>query len=155
VNIDSKQAAEWTAKATGRFDSALLHIHDKHLLQTIHEGVRVAFEGSPLVTEAITQHQQLVLLGEPGSGKSTALRYLALTLAQAGLDESVDLAAQLEGWDTLGEQGRLLPLFLPLLPFAKRFINPADHPCNSSFVSDWRVCVFFQKVFPSASPSFR
>ena len=86
VNIDSKQAAEWTAKATGRFDSALLHIHDKHLLQTIHEGVRVAFEGSPLVTEAITQHQQLVLLGEPGSGKVRRMtaRVIARNAPQVG-----------------------------------------------------------------------
>jgi formylglycine-generating enzyme required for sulfatase activity len=91
----------------------------------------IVFYGPQIITEAIMQHQHLVLLGEPGSGKSTGLRYLTLTLAQAGLDESVDLAAQLEGWDTLGEQGRLLPLFLPLLPFAKRFVNPADHPCNA------------------------
>jgi ABC-type phosphate/phosphonate transport system ATPase subunit len=54
----------------------------------------ISFLGPQLVTEAITQHQHLVLLGEPGSGKSTALRYLALTLAQAGLDESVNQGGQ-------------------------------------------------------------
>jgi formylglycine-generating enzyme required for sulfatase activity len=101
------------------------------LEQFAKESTMLEFFGPQLVTEAITQHQHLVLLGEPGSGKSTALRYLALTLAQAGLDETVDLAAQLEGWDTLGEQGRLLPLFLPLLPFAKRFVNTADRHCNA------------------------
>jgi formylglycine-generating enzyme required for sulfatase activity/energy-coupling factor transporter ATP-binding protein EcfA2 len=101
------------------------------LKQLAQESERLSFLGPQLVTEAITQQQHLVLLGEPGSGKSTALRYLALTLAQAGLDESVDLTAQLEGWDALGEQGRLLPLFLPLLPFAKRVVQQADHPCNA------------------------
>lgn len=35
-----------------------------------------------LVLEAIHAERRLVLLGEPGSGKSTALRYLALLLAQ-------------------------------------------------------------------------
>jgi len=92
---------------------------------------RLTFSGPQLVTEAITTNQHLVLLGEPGSGKSTALRYLALTLAQAGLDPSVDLTAQLEGWEALGDQGRLLPLFLPLLPFARRFADQADHPCDA------------------------
>jgi len=102
------------------------------LNRSLRSATSLTVSGPQLVTEAITQHQNLVLLGEPGSGKSTALRYLALTLAQAGMDETVDLAAQLEGWGMLGEQGRLLPVFLPLLPFAKRFVNPADHPCNAN-----------------------
>ncbi len=92
---------------------------------------RLSFQGPRLVTEAIVASRRLVLLGEPGSGKSTALRYLALTLAQAGLDEAVDRAAHLEGWDRLGDAGRLLPIFLPLLRFARRFVNPADHLCGA------------------------
>jgi len=107
------------------------------LKQLAQESERLSFLGPQLVTEAITQHQHLVLLGEPGSGKSTALRYLALTLAQAGLDDTITLAAQLDGWDALGEQGRLLPLFLPLLPFAKRVVQQADHPCNADDLWDY------------------
>jgi formylglycine-generating enzyme required for sulfatase activity len=85
------------------------------------EQVPISFAGLQLVTETIAASPRLVLLGEPGSGKSTALRYLALTLACAGLDEAFDLAARLDGWESLGAQGRLLPIFLPLLPLAKRF----------------------------------
>ncbi len=47
-----------------------------------------------LVLEAIAQNPYLVLLGEPGSGKSTALRYLTLLLARRGLGEQV----QILGW---------------------------------------------------------
>ncbi|MBX0331506.1 SUMF1/EgtB/PvdO family nonheme iron enzyme, partial [Oscillochloris sp. ZM17-4] len=78
------------------------------------------FAGPQLITEAITANPCLVLLGEPGSGKSTALRYLALTLAHAALDDAVNLQARLPGWPTDDDAPRLLPLFLPLLPFARQ-----------------------------------
>jgi hypothetical protein len=41
----------------------------KDLSQLSEDFDRLTFLGPQLVTEAITQHQQLVLLGEPGSGK--------------------------------------------------------------------------------------
>jgi formylglycine-generating enzyme required for sulfatase activity len=89
--------------------------------ELIHGGYSsFIFLGPQLVTEAIADEPRLVLLGEPGSGKSTALRYLALTLARAGLDDTLDLSGKLEGWQTLGAQGQLIPLFMPLLPLAKR-----------------------------------
>ncbi|NJN68826.1 MAG: hypothetical protein HC884_20055, partial [Chloroflexaceae bacterium] len=87
--------------------------------RSAQEAARLTFLGPQLVSEAIAQHPRLVLLGEPGSGKSTALRHLAMRLAEAGLDATSDPAAHLEGWHRLGEQGRLLPLFLPLLPFSR------------------------------------
>ncbi len=57
-----------------------------------------------LATEAARSQRLLVLLGEPGSGKSTVLRYLALQLAEQLLDPA--LAA-----DT---QPRPVPLYVPL-----------------------------------------
>ncbi|MDZ4722228.1 MAG: hypothetical protein SH847_27515, partial [Roseiflexaceae bacterium] len=82
---------------------------------------QITFRGPMLVTDAIASTRHLVLLGEPGSGKSTALRYLALTLAEAGLDPARDPVAMLTGWGALEpDQRRLLPLFVPLLPFARR-----------------------------------
>jgi formylglycine-generating enzyme required for sulfatase activity/energy-coupling factor transporter ATP-binding protein EcfA2 len=92
---------------------------------------RLTFFGPQLITEAIAAHQHLVVLGEPGSGKSTVLRYLALTLAHAGTQPHVELTARLEGWHTLGDHGRLLPLFLPLLPLAKYLAAHADRPGNA------------------------
>jgi formylglycine-generating enzyme required for sulfatase activity len=91
---------------------------------------QLTFFGPQLVSEAIAEVPRLVLLGEPGSGKSTALRYLAYTLASAGLDPQVDLAACLPGWTV----GRLLPLFAPLLPLAKRF---AAHPAHQGDADDF------------------
>lgn len=83
----------------------------------------VEFFGPRLASDAIADEQRLVLLGEPGSGKSTILRYLALTLAEASLDKSFDLTARLAGWERVDGSGRLLPIFLPLLPFARQMAN--------------------------------
>jgi formylglycine-generating enzyme required for sulfatase activity len=93
----------------------------------------VTIFGPQLVTEAIAHEPRLVLLGEPGSGKSTALRYLALTLARAGLDDTLDLSGKLEGWQTLGTQGQLIPLFMPLLPMAKHL---AGQPGRNGTAAD-------------------
>jgi predicted NACHT family NTPase len=47
-----------------------------------------------LAIEAICAHHRLILLGEPGAGKSTVLRYLALLLAQ----KEQELSVNLFGW---------------------------------------------------------
>jgi formylglycine-generating enzyme required for sulfatase activity len=90
----------------------------------------LAFAGPQLVTEAIATQPRLVLLGEPGSGKSTALRYLAHALA--GLDDAVALVERLAGWEMLGDGGRLLPIFLPLLPLAKRLAGQPGHVAGAA-----------------------
>lgn len=94
---------------------------------------RIDFYGPRLVTEAIAASSRLVLLGEPGSGKSTALRFLALTLARAGLDATVNLPTQLEGWQALGDAGKLIPIFMPLLPLAQQL---AAHPNRNGTAAD-------------------
>jgi hypothetical protein len=50
-----------------------------------------------IATEALIQHARLVLLGDPGSGKSTFLRHLAWALARRGLDQGDETTA-LPGW---------------------------------------------------------
>ncbi|NCC33483.1 MAG: hypothetical protein EOM24_15920, partial [Chloroflexia bacterium] len=90
----------------------------------IDDADTVIFFGPQLISEALTEAPRLVLLGGPGSGKSTALRYLSYRLAIAGLDQQINLADSLIGWTA----GRLLPVFASLLPLAKRFAtNPSNH----------------------------
>jgi len=75
-----------------------------------------------LASEVITWHQrrqeqasqQIVLLGDPGSGKSTFVRHLAWALARRGLDQLSDATA-LFGWE---DARRLLPIILPLRALA-------------------------------------
>ena len=74
-------------------------------------------EGPLSAVEALLQaeRRRLVLLGQPGSGKSTFGRYLCLTLADALLNPgAVRLAEQLPGWTGPA----LMPVFLPLRQFA-------------------------------------
>lgn len=71
---------------------------------------------SVLATESVYKNQQFVLLGDPGSGKSTFVRHLAWALAQRGLDQLSDATA-LFGWN---DQQRLLPILLPLRTLAGR-----------------------------------
>ena len=100
---------------------------NSHILSSKSANKGVVFFGPQLATEAVVTNPRLVLLGEPGSGKSTALRYLALTLARAGLDELVDLPEKLYGWT----HGRVLPIFMPLLPLAKTLAAQPNHIGNA------------------------
>jgi formylglycine-generating enzyme required for sulfatase activity len=85
-----------------------------------------------LVVEITKISSQLILLGGPGSGKSTFLRHLAWALARRGLDQHSD-ETMLFGWDGPhppalspsageGESERLqyLPIFLSLRKLAGR-----------------------------------
>ncbi|MCG8349570.1 MAG: SUMF1/EgtB/PvdO family nonheme iron enzyme [Chloroflexales bacterium] len=102
------------------------------LSQLARNRQQLTFLGPQLVTEAIVQHPRLVLLGEPGSGKSTTLRYLALTLAKAGLDSNVDLDERLFGWTALGAARRLLPMVLPLQLFARWLAVQPERPISAA-----------------------
>jgi energy-coupling factor transporter ATP-binding protein EcfA2 len=62
-----------------------------------------------LLTEALSERHCVVLLGGPGSGKSTFLRHLAVALARAEAD-----GPAIPGWDA----GPLLPVFASLGGFA-------------------------------------
>lgn len=65
---------------------------------------------SLLAVEAVAQQIRLVLLGDPGSGKSTFLRHLAWALSRRGLDQAGP-KTDLVGWE---DESRLLPVILPL-----------------------------------------
>lgn len=70
--------------------------------------LRYCLQRPILLTEAMCQHKQIVLLGGPGSGKSSFLRYLAVALAQPNTHPLPT------GWSA----GRLLPIYASLGTFA-------------------------------------
>jgi hypothetical protein len=69
---------------------------------------------SLLATEAVSENQYLILLGDPGGGKSTFIRYLAMTLAQHNSIHS-SLSARLPGWN---DERQLLPIIISLRELA-------------------------------------
>jgi formylglycine-generating enzyme required for sulfatase activity len=129
--IRSMDASKQHTWLDGKRQELILSTTTAEELANLQNAVEVRAFGPQIVSEAVAAHQHLVLLGEPGSGKSTALRYLSLTLARALLDPAIDLTQRLEGWATLGSEGRLLPVFLPLLPFAKRLAAQPAAPVRA------------------------
>ncbi len=79
-----------------------------------------------LAAEAVVRSPRLVLLGEPGGGKSTFLRHLAWALAQRGLGQP---EASPLGWP---EDLALLPLLLPLRSLALRIAAEGAAPASVS-----------------------
>jgi formylglycine-generating enzyme required for sulfatase activity len=76
------------------------------------------FQQSSLTAmEAANLNQRLVLLGDPGSGKSTFVNFLALCLSGHVLDPDAGWLAQLsrQGW----EHGEKLPVVVTLRDFAQ------------------------------------
>ncbi|NJL06114.1 MAG: SUMF1/EgtB/PvdO family nonheme iron enzyme [Chloroflexaceae bacterium] len=69
--------------------------------------LRLTITRPELATGAIATCQRLVLLGDPGSGKSTVLRYLALLIALHNTQQPVTLP---DGW-----RDRKTPLPVPIL----------------------------------------
>ena len=78
---------------------------------------RLPVRGRPLIVslgELMSRHNRLVILGDPGAGKTTFLTYLALTYARA-LDGRWPKVMETR----LGYHEELLPIFLPLRDFAR------------------------------------
>ncbi len=80
----------------------------------------IVLERALPAVEALRRHTSLILLGDPGSGKSTFLRYLAWALARRELDP--ERAPSLAGWDDRA----LLPILVPLRALAGRIARDGN-----------------------------
>ncbi len=74
--------------------------------------------------EAATRERRLVLLGEPGSGKSTFLNYVTLCLAGHALRPRDKWLSRLEGWT----ESDALPIPVVLRDFARSLREGAPKP---------------------------
>ena len=109
-------------------DQAIVRVEGLNVVRRERErNLPLLLSRSTLATEAVHSHRHLVLLGDPGGGKSTFLRHLAWALARRGLDQPSDATA-LFGWD---DQRRLLPVILPLRALAGRL---AEHGASAQTV---------------------
>lgn len=75
---------------------------------------------------ALARHPRLVLLGDPGSGKSTFVNYVTTCLANARLQRSREWLARLEDWP----HGPLLPVLVRARDLA-RTIEVAKTPSSA------------------------
>lgn len=80
----------------------------------------IVSESIPLsVLQVVIQEQSLVLLGDPGGGKSTFVNFLAHCLAAHALEPEKGWLEHLNGWQV--EDGDLLPIPVTLRDFARYF----------------------------------
>ena len=107
--------------ATTASGISLLHIYQLLETHPVTAGGGSSGPRNASVLQTIADHPRLVLLGNPGSGKTTALRYLSLALAQFRLDSPATHAGQQShlwksGWKK--EHLSRIPVFVELRQLA-------------------------------------
>jgi formylglycine-generating enzyme required for sulfatase activity len=136
IAVDAKQDIDtaWSSESTAMY-GGLFDIHDDDLPQQMQASDRIECHGHQLTIEAMQQHPRLVLRGEPGSGKSTALFYIAWLLAWRGLGSALSDEQQqiLSGW-----QEHLLPVVLPLRSLAGQL---GSLPSRDGLLADPQACI--------------
>ena len=87
-------------------------------------------ESRPLsVLDAVLTHRHVVLLGDPGSGKSTFLNHLALCLAGHGLNSQAGWLTRLPQWPE--QEAGLVPISVILRDFARQLPKTGPKKANA------------------------
>ncbi len=89
------------------------------------------------VLGALTANQHLVLLGDPGSGKSTFVNFLAFCLAANALEPKAGWLEHLKGWRK--EESDLIPVIITLRDFARLYAD--DLPEKATVSHLWSFIV--------------
>lgn len=89
------------------------------------------------VLGALIANKQAVLLGYPGSGKSTFVNFLAFCLAANTLEPEADWLAHLKGWRK--EESDLIPVIITLRDFARMYAD--DLPEKATVSHLWNFIV--------------
>ncbi len=122
----------------------------RQFMAHIHEAERIPAQ------EAMNREGRLLIMGDPGSGKSTFLNHLAHILARAGLlEEPSSLLARISPWD----QGVLLPVRVDLRNIAGHARENCHDSAGSrillsylgSMLEEWRL----EKFWPELDSAIR
>jgi len=97
--------------------------------ETVHEPISVL--------NALQLQSQTVLLGDPGSGKSTFVNFLAFCLAANALEPEADWLEHLKGWRK--EESDLIPVIVTLRDFARMYAD--DLPGQAAVSHLWNFIV--------------
>jgi formylglycine-generating enzyme required for sulfatase activity len=85
--------------------------------------------------EVVTGYRRLVLLGDPGGGKSTFVNHLAHCLAAHALEPGAGWLDHLSGWPAA--ETNLLPLLVILRDFAQSLPDPLPRPAEPHHLWDF------------------
>ena len=78
------------------------------------------------ILQASAIHRHIVVLGDPGSGKSTFVNHLCVCLAAYGLEQNESWLKRIPGWPK--EETSLIPVPVILRDFARQFSNKQNQP---------------------------